>query len=546
MAGFATVSGLARGRMSARTRQTFMVVLSVAFLFVLHGACAVYVLVLVMGAYGLARHLAGAPGAPYGLAAVWVYCCGSLFLARLWEGLPFASISPALAFLDAHRGMLRWHIHYNLMILRLISFASDLAWARGARRATPGGRGPVHTAPPAVAAVRSHSAGGAEGLQDGSSSRGPVEGVDGGGEKGGGSSSSAAVLAGATGLDQEIKARVEEPLPLSQYSLAGLLEYCLYPPLYIAGPIITFNCFSSQRAPGGAMRQLGGRQLLVYAARATLVLLCLEAVTHALPYNAIARDRALDKLAARWAADPAGAAAAGLPRPRPLHYAITGYWVLVFMWLKFTFIWRFFRLAALADGVAPPENMTRCVCDNYDVEGFWRSWHASYNRWLVRYMYVPLGGARWRAANVWAIFTFVALWHDLEWRLLGWAWMMAAAIAPEMAVKALGRSRLLRQWHGTAAFRHAAAAAAAINILLLMTANLVGFVTGLDGIGPLAKQVLAQPRFLAVVLLALFSAAQLMFWKRECEAAGRERVVAAAAAGTAGAGTQAGKASGRP
>ncbi len=47
----------------------------------------------------------------------------------------------------------------------------------------------------------------------------------------------------------------------------------------------------------------------------------------------------------------------------------------------------------------------------------------------------------------------------------------------------------MRRWHGTAAFRHAAAAAAAVNILLLMSANLVGFVTGLDGIGPLAKQV---------------------------------------------------------
>ena len=65
-------------------------------------------------------------------------------------------------------------------------------------------------------------------------------------------------------------------------------------------------------------------------------------------------------------------------------------------------------------------------------QGFWRNWHASYNQWLVRYMYIPLGGTRWRALNVWAIFTFVAVWHDLEWRLLGWAWIMALFMAPEM------------------------------------------------------------------------------------------------------------------
>jgi MBOAT, membrane-bound O-acyltransferase family len=44
------------------------------------------------------------------------------------------------------------------------------------------------------------------------------------------------------------------------------------------------------------------------------------------------------------------------------------------------------------------------------LQGFWRNWHASYNRWLVRYMYVPLGGAATRALSVWLIFTFVALW----------------------------------------------------------------------------------------------------------------------------------------
>jgi len=31
---------------------------------------------------------------------------------------------------------------------------------------------------------------------------------------------------------------------------------------------------------------------------------------------------------------------------------------------------------------------------HHALQGFWRSWHASYNRWLVRYVYVPLGGNR--------------------------------------------------------------------------------------------------------------------------------------------------------
>lgn len=69
------------------------------------------------------------------------------------------------------------------------------------------------------------------------------------------------------------------------------------------------------------------------------------------------------------------------------------------------------------------------------LQGFWRNWHASFNLWLVRYMYVPLGGGAWRGANVWPIFTFVALWHDLEWRLLAWAWLSSLLFAPELVRK---------------------------------------------------------------------------------------------------------------
>ena len=97
--------------------------------------------------------------------------------------------------------------------------------------------------------------------------------------------------------------------------------------------------------------------------------------------------------------------------------------------------WRFFRLWALVDGMDPPENMVRCMANNYSPLGFWRSWHRSYNLWIVRYLYIPLGGTHRLAATSILIFTFVALWHDLSPRLLAWGWLAAIFILPEVMAR---------------------------------------------------------------------------------------------------------------
>lgn len=34
---------------------------------------------------------------------------------------------------------------------------------------------------------------------------------------------------------------------------------------------------------------------------------------------------------------------------------------------------------------------------------------------FIRYVYIPLGGSQKKLLNVWVVFTFVAVWHDLEW-----------------------------------------------------------------------------------------------------------------------------------
>jgi protein-cysteine N-palmitoyltransferase HHAT len=87
------------------------------------------------------------------------------------------------------------------------------------------------------------------------------------------------------------------------------------------------------------------------------------------------------------------------------------------------------------DGLDPPANMVRCMADNYSPLGFWRSWHRSFNLWIVRYIYIPLGGMHRLVATSVLIFTFVALWHDLSPRLLAWGWLVALFILPEVMAR---------------------------------------------------------------------------------------------------------------
>ncbi|KAH9258310.1 hypothetical protein BASA81_003359 [Batrachochytrium salamandrivorans] len=105
-------------------------------------------------------------------------------------------------------------------------------------------------------------------------------------------------------------------------------------------------------------------------------------------------------------------------------------------WFKFAIIWRFSRLMALLDGINPPENMKGCIASTVNFRVFWKEWHSSFNAWLVRYMYVPLGGSKrgliTQAFASVACFLFVAAWHDFELRMLVWGLGISVALIPEI------------------------------------------------------------------------------------------------------------------
>ncbi|KAF5348640.1 hypothetical protein D9758_006745 [Tetrapyrgos nigripes] len=412
----------------------FNLFFSIIFLFGLHGASVVKVIAILLVNYSIAKACGSSKVGP---ALTWIFNIGILFLNDRYNGYRFGSLLPSLEMLDAIEGFYpRWYINFNITMLRLISFNMDYYWAcRKVGSSEPG----------------------------------------------------------TTTLHQKQRQTVSHPEEM--YTCINYLSYALYSPLYIAGPIISFNDFLWQfRRPLSITRSSVAR----YFVRFLFSLLTMEFILHFMYVVAIKDMKA-------WIGYT------------PAEISMIGFWNLIIVWLKLLLPWRFFRLWALLDGIDPPENMVRCMANNYSTFGFWRSWHRSYNLWVIRYIYVPLGGIKNVLVNTVLVFTFVALWHDLTFKLLAWGWLVSLFVVPEMLARFfLPPSRYSSEpW-----YRHVCALGAVFNILLMMTANLVGFVIGTDGIKFFVGQLFGTMegyRFMIVVISCLFVGVQLMFEYREEE-----------------------------
>lgn len=425
-------------------RIAFLTVFTVIFIFALHGFNSLKLVLVLAINYGLSKALGGTKMAP---AVTFAFNIATLFAVHWNDGFEYSRMSPALGFLEVFKGLLpRWQINFNITMLRLVSFSMDYHWAKCE--------------------------------------------ADAGGQAG--KAMSEVVREGREATYQE---RTRLSQHLEEYSVGNYLLYILYPPLFIAGPIMTFNDFTSQlRRPC----RIETGTVVRYAIRFGVSLLTMELILHFIYVNAIKDSKA-------WV----GAT--------PLQLSMIGFWNLIIVWLKLLIPWRFFRLWAMADGVEAPENMVRCMANNYSTLGFWRSWHRSYNLWIVRYIYVPLGGSRNQIPSTLLVFTFVALWHDLSLKLLAWGWLITFFIVPEIVARKLcPYSQYGDRWW----FRHVAAVGGVANVLMMMTGNLVGFAIGTDGMRYMMEQLLGSAegvRFMLGACATLFVGVQVMFEYREEE-----------------------------
>ena len=236
---------------------------------------------------------------------------------------------------------------------------------------------------------------------------------------------------------------------------------------------MTFNDYVSQQRYKPATIETG--RTLRYGIRFVLVLLAMELVLHLNYVMAISRNHP------DW------------DTYTPAQIAMLSFFKLHIIWLKLLIPWRLFRLWGLVDGVDAPENMIRCVSDNYSTLSFWRGWHRSFYRWMLRYIYIPAGGTSFR--GVWGslrsvctymlVFTFVAVWHDIDMKLIIWSWLIVFFFLPEIAA---GYLFPRRRWENRPTeYRMLCCAGGVLNVLMMISANVVGFGGGVDALTALWK-----------------------------------------------------------
>jgi D-alanyl-lipoteichoic acid acyltransferase DltB (MBOAT superfamily) len=304
---------LRKWKANARQRAELLLRLAVGVvvLTVQHGYHSVIIISIALMGYLVTTVKAGG----WEPALTWLYAIAVLLFKESYRVKHLTRFSFLAPLFDRrYGGMYGWQLPANFLVLRIISFSLDMYWAQN------------------------------------SVSRN---------KKGDDSSSAAAPHGDSTAAD-------DSALPTESYSLLHYMAYILYAPLYMAGPIITFNAFVRCLAPptelikrpdtcevdkiqepaGSAHTSSGNaprpasENVWLYLVRWLACLALMEYLLHRCPFFAVAASGLLNRLT-------------------PAQTAVTSYLLLKLMWLKFLLLWRFFRLWAMLDGVTPPENMTR-------------------------------------------------------------------------------------------------------------------------------------------------------------------------------------------
>jgi D-alanyl-lipoteichoic acid acyltransferase DltB (MBOAT superfamily) len=329
-------------------------------------------------------------GTKYLIPSIWILNLVILISSDLGSGFRIypRSVHWTLAFLSDWR-QLHWHIYFRFSLLRIISFACDYQWAT------------INLAP-------------------------------------------------SKHKDDYLFRLSETHLPINQYSTKQYFAYLLYAPLYLAGPVIGFNCFIHQLRSRYTQISMNAVSRLIGSVIFTHFLTFTLSYVY---YNACLENLDIYHEFEAW---------------EMISAALFIGW---FMYSKFYMIWTFMQAWAEIDGIQTPNNVKGFFIPCYTFRDFWRSWNVSVHLWVMRYIYQPLGGTRSQLWSVWVIFLFVGVWHDIQLKWLAWVLFNCCCFCGEIVFIYMFSSKRFDWIRNLSYYEWIVSFAGAIDVVFIMMSN---------------------------------------------------------------------------
>ncbi|XP_036979917.1 protein-cysteine N-palmitoyltransferase HHAT isoform X2 [Acanthopagrus latus] len=247
--------------------------------------------------------------------------------------------------------------------------------------------------------------------------------------------------------------------------LCWLFSYTFYHPFFYNGPIVTYKDYVEQmsRSSEASDRDEPTFRYLVLRSGRIILWWCIaEYMIHVMYMHSIQSNETYLEILPPWAL---GGLALALVQ---------------FFFVKYLVLFGLPSMLASEDKLVPPK-LPRCVSIMYSFTGMWRHFDEGLYRWLIRYIYVPLGGSRHgllcKILSTGLAFGFVCLWHGGHDYLQYWALMNWAGVLVENGLKSLFTSSFIRgiveQNFSEAMERRCIALLSAFSTAMLILSNLV-------------------------------------------------------------------------
>ena len=279
----------------------------------------------------------------------------------------------------------------------------------------------------------------------------------------------------------------------NSFNIINFLIYIFYPPLVGGGPLINYNAFLFQLkiSKESEHNKLLKMNKLLYLLEIILIAALMEVYNHFI-YPIFLFKQNIFSLEDN-------------SQFSLFYYCFLLINVLTFLWLKFAIIWKTFRLWAWCDGIIVEENMNRFVYDIYSIELLFRGLNRSLNRWIVRYIYIPLGGKNKKYVNIFAAFAFWYLifdYSDIEYGIF--CLICCILMDLEMFLINTFINKFGEDYNDKIIIRYCKYLLCSVYLLIIFCISLFGFHFSLNNMKIFADNIIEKGGYLYILTFVLF------------------------------------------